>query len=365
MKIAYVIHWNEGPESGVYKKIISQANEWSRLGNSVALLILTRVRNRNWEIQAQNIAVFVESYDDASSRLFGWSKLVSRAKEWQPDVVYHRFDLYYPSLNRLLRQFPSVLEINSNDLPEMRLQNNKLRYWYHRLTRKRVLKAANGVVFVSRELSEAIQYRRYAASRIVIGNGIALEDYSESDEPQSGTTRLVFIGSPGQAWHGLDKILLLAHRNPDWIFELIGVHPGDSPQGSQQDYPNVIFHGRLTREQYHPIMQRANVALGSLAMHRTFIEEASPLKVREYLAYGIPVIIGYRDTDFPENNSFILELPNEHDNVEPHLEKIRSFVRENRGKRVPRAAIAHLDTRSKENVRVGYMRQLAKMGEDD
>jgi hypothetical protein len=90
------------------------------------------------------------------------------------------------------------------------------------------------------------------------------------------------------------------------------------------------------------------------------MQEACPLKVREYLAYGLPVIIGCKDTDFTESAPFILRLPNSEDNIETSLSAIESFVSKWKGKRVPREAIAHLDLEVKESQRVKFFEDVLR-----
>jgi glycosyltransferase involved in cell wall biosynthesis len=356
MKIAYLIHWNEGPESGVFKKICSQVNEWMKLGNEVRLFIYTSRKTNDWDLHCGQIEIVIQQYEGWRNRFSLFRNLVDLTEQWKPDIIYHRFDLYYPYLDRLLRKHPSVLEINSNDLAEMRLRPG-VRYWYHLLTRTRVLKVSQGFVFVSKELSEEKHYSRYAKSKIVIGNGVELDKFPPAAVPQNEQIRLVFIGSPRQSWHGTDKIVWLAKHQPSWTFDMIGI---DRLQMVEDVIPiNMTFHGKLTKDQYQPIMQQADVAIGSLAMHRAMMKEASPLKVREYLAYGIPVILGYRDTDFPDNNTpFILELPNESNNIETNMDKIKNFSIYWAGKRVKREWVQHLDTKQKEANRIAYMKSI-------
>ena len=70
-------------------------------------------------------------------------------------------------------------------------------------------------------------------------------------------------------------------------------------------------------------MSAADVAIGTLSLHTKQMEEACPLKVREYLAWGLPVIIGYKDTEFPApDTAFLLQLPNNPTNVHDHLDQI-------------------------------------------
>ncbi|MUG25291.1 glycosyltransferase [Paenibacillus macerans] len=441
MKIAYLIHWNEGPDSGVYKKVTGQALAWASLGHEPALFLFTSRHGESWEEAAGGgIPVIVETYRGKPGRLARFRALLADLRAWGPDVVYHRFDLYYPSLPRLLREFPSVLEINTNDVSELALERGpgRLRYYYHRLTRRFVLGAAGGFVFVSGELAEAPCFRRYAKDKAVIGNGIDLaryalareggevrpveaqaaevqvaeaqavgaqaagacnpssrevgqaaspaEDGSEAEPmaedtcftdscassagphaPAAGphsaaslagaedAVRFVFLGSAGQAWHGVDHIAELAAAKPHWRFDIVGVERGELALPIP---PNMTFHGRLLQRGYQPLLDRADIAIGTLALYRKGMEEASPLKVREYLANGLPVITAYRETDFPDPVPFVLQLPNRPGNVLENLPAIERFARSWKGRRVEPNGIGHLDTAVKEAARVGYMERI-------
>src|SRR5205807_8242905 len=123
---------------------------------------------------------------------------------------------------------------------------------------------------------------------------------------------LVYSGSPWQCWQVLDKLVQLAVAEPDWQFDVIGPRAAEL-RGAPE---NVAVHGFLDRERYAPLYARADVAVGQLALHRRGVDENSPLKVREYLAYGLPVISGHRDPDFPSPEPwFLLRLPNNESNV--------------------------------------------------
>src|SRR5690606_15038371 len=109
----------------------------------------------------------------------------------------------------------------TNDLTEMRIEGG-LRYVYHLLTRRWILRAANGYVFVSKELSVHSHYEKYVQDHIVIGNGIELAVIPQfAVHAPTPTVRLVFIGSSGQSWHGIDKIAQLANLQTEWSFDII------------------------------------------------------------------------------------------------------------------------------------------------
>jgi hypothetical protein len=154
-------------------------------------------------------------------------------------------------------------------------------------------------------------------------------------------------------YQGIDKILCLAKAFPRWSFDIVGY------EMRRKDLPsNVRFYGHLSRSEYESILAGADVAIGTLSLYIKNMEEACPLKVREYLAYGIPTIIGYKDTDFPNGAPFLLCLPNTPDNVEKNLDRIEAFVLSWKGKRVPRSEIEHLDLKVKEEKRIIFIEEV-------
>ena len=125
---------------------------------------------------------------------------------------------------------------------------------------------------------------------------------------------------------------------------------------------NVHIHGFLDRTGVMDVLAKSDVACGSLALHRNHIQEASPLKVREAAAYGIPLVLAYRDPDLMNLRSeCLLQLPNTEDNVLSHVEQIRSFAHQMMGKRIQREAIAGLiDQSHKEDLRLAFFGEVLK-----
>lgn len=355
MKIAFLsLHWNCTGESGVLKKVRSQVECWTAMGHEVKLFLFSYYPDI-WD----GLARVPVQHTYAPSPLARAPKieaLVNQLSAWQPDIAYLRLNTYYPALERLVSSTPTVLEMNTNYNTQYRSHKSKAKYFYYLLTRDRIPKKSSGMVFVAREIASA--YPHYEQPTLVLGNGIDLACYQPLSTPTNPFPHLVFLGSPGVPWNGIDKILWLASKYRKWQFDLIGPVPADLDQPLP---PNVSAHGMLAQGEYEPILEHADIAVGSLALHRKGMDEASPLKVREYLAYGLPTIIAYHDTDFERPAPFLLQIPNTPDNVVTHAAAIERFVAEWHGKRVPREEIAHLDLKNKERERLSFFRQVLQI----
>ena len=357
MRIAYLCHcdFDGHPErSGVYRKILYQVECWRRLGHDVAVFHVSA--SDGGAYGTADLAWHVFPYPNRSyfSRMHAWNSAARFVLRWRPDVVYHRCDLWYPAVQELTRRVPLVLEVNTDDLGEYRM-SSRARSTYNRLTRGFLLRAASGLVFVSAELSKLPQYDRFGKPHIVIGNGIRLEDYAVQAPTHNACPRLVFLGSDKQPWQSIDDILALAGIKADWLFDLVGV------SASRCTGQNVACHGSMCREEYERILGRADVAIGTLALYRNGLTESSSLKVREYLAYGLPVIMGCKDTDFPLPVPFILQLLNRQGSLVSEIAAVEGFVSTWMGKRVPKEDIGQIDMEPKERKRLLFLKEVLEL----
>jgi len=355
MKIAYIVYWNVSHESGVLKKITRQIHVWCQEGCDVKLFAFSP-NTTPWQ-GLSNIDVTIVHASRLRNAILKSQMLFEKVDSWKPDLIYFRFNTYYPGMSRLMASFPTVLEVNSNVLSEMKATAPFYLYWYHRFLCEIALRDAAGFALLTYEASA--NFSKYKKPVVVIGDSVDFSKFPESPAPGNLVPRVVFITSATAAWHGLDKILWLSKQCQGWHFDLIGVNEADVRHCASY---NVSAHGFLKHEQYDSLMISADIAIGTLALHRIGMTETAPLKVREYLAYGLPTVIGYHDTDFPQPVDFLLEIPNTQQNVMDHFEEIVRFVRYWSGKRVPRTNVSHLDVNAKEKKRLAFFKEVLQSG---
>lgn len=350
MRVGYLVHFRGGRETGIYRKVREHVTEWSRRGVEVGLFVATDAAGReDWSAipQTRRVAILPER---AALSLATRERVSMALRRWRPDVVYARHGLAYPGFILAARSIPTVLEINADDVAEFGLTST-WRSAYGRLSRSLLLRSAAGLVHVTSELSRSPSFTGFGKPSIVVANGIDLAAVPPFPAPANATPHLVFVGHPGSPWHGVEHVLELARSFPTWQFDLVGPSADDVSSAP----PNVIAHGVRPNEAYREVLADADVAIGSLGLYRDRLEEASPLKVREYLARGIPTIIGYRDTDFPDGAPLILRVPNEPTGITSSLPLIEAFVTRAMGQRVPVESVAHLDVRVKEDERLRFL----------
>lgn len=154
---------------------------------------------------------------------------------------------------------------------------------------------ADGVISVSKPL-ELLRKSQGARNVITIPNGVVLEYFSEARQKEPHPPTLLYIGLLSEAW-GIDLVLeaLPAIRQdvPDVRFMIVGA--GDYAEELSritlklglQDL--VVFYGRQPYRELAKYTRQADVGI-AIYKTRKFVEYASPMKIKDYLAAGLPVI---------------------------------------------------------------------------
>lgn len=353
MKIAYILSHNISTNDGVVKKIVDQVKSWRNFGGVVEVFVITPNTNNTSILSAHTY----DFHGALLSRLKCNQKLLNDVKAFSPDLIYFRYDQWSRNIEVLSKTYPLIIEANTNGINEAKLQlkthfsiKSILRYVATQLLHKRILRISKGIVAVTHEIYQGSGYKATIASHTIIPNSISIDNYVHHNiEPTGNRPSLFFIGSPGQAWHGVDKIVSISENLPEYDFHIVGIEGSDST--------NCFYYGYLNQEQYKPLMQKSCVAFGTLALERKGMKEACPLKVREYLANGLPVILGYEDTALLHNPPWVLRI-NQVDSST--VDKIRGFVQKYQYTRVPKNELNSIDTNHLERVRFEFLHTFIK-----
>ncbi|MBC7879008.1 MAG: hypothetical protein H7Y59_17690 [Anaerolineales bacterium] len=358
MRIAYVsLHWPRTLISGVGKKIVRQIGAWTAAGHEVQLFMHSIRRESDAPLIPGKVFYYPESGRLAGewNRVIAARHLLDAVTLYCPDIIYLRYGMYVYPIHHLAKIAPLVEEITTNDL----VQHEGLglvHSLYNRLTRGIIIRHTSGVVYLSNELANSRFNSIFQKPKKVIGDGIDLNNIQPLPAPNNQNPQLVFIGSPGSLWQGVDKLYFLAKTSPDIGVHVIGY---DLIEGINSLPDNMKLYGYLKTEEYKKVLAGMDCAIGSLALHRIQLNESSPLKTRECLALGLPMVLPYKDTDLNDLKcSFLLKIPNREDNVQTHVHAIRDFAYQMRGHRVERKQIINLDQASKELERVSFFKEM-------
>jgi len=238
-----------------------------------------------WAAEAAELAYNVPAY----------RQLAQAAREFRPDVIYERANLFFlagATLARRLR-LPYLLEVNA-PLADERARHGNLRLGRLAAAAERhTWRAADRVLPVTEVLADRIAREGVPRERItVIPNGIQLAHYPEpAPRPPSGPLTLGFVGFI-RDWHGMDKVVRsMAGWNGAEALQLRVVGDGPARSGLESLAASlgigerVRFDGVVDHEVIPGLVAGFDIALQPAA-----VAYASPLKVFEYMAAGRAIV---------------------------------------------------------------------------
>lgn len=350
MKIAYYCTWDFNLNDGVTTKINNQVNCWKERGNEVR--IFNKYKNNHRALK------IIKGYYD--------SNLLKKLNHYRPDIVYIRSEPFTITQLCILSRFRCVIEINTDDIEELRIDHSlygRLKFLYTLCFRRIVYHKVSGIVFVTQELQKKKYMNPYNKESIVCPNSIVFrrETILPEIRHENNEYNLIFIGTPNQPWHGIDRLERIAAFTPQITYHIVG---SDKPVHYRDKKPcNVKYYGWLQRMDYIELCQKCDAAIGTLALYRKGLNEACPLKTREYISMGLPIIIGYNDTMFIEIKSlpwWVLVLPNDDSADECIAASVESFLRKIAGRRIPLEEIEEFTSLSNyEDKRLRFLSSLA------
>jgi glycosyltransferase involved in cell wall biosynthesis len=255
-------------------------------GESRGLATLRRLLP-GWALELAELAYSVPS----------WLRLRQAAREFRPDVIYERYNLYYLAGAMVARSagVPLLLEVNA-PLAEERtrfagLRLRRLARWSENLVWRR----ADRVLPVTAVLSEHLVAAGVPRDRIeVIPNGIELEHFPEPAEASTRDSEPLVLGFVGfvREWHGLDAVVraIAAWRGrPSLSLLVVGdgpARPGLEELAAELGIADrVRFTGLAERDAVPGLIASFDIALQPAS-----VPYASPLKVFEYMAAGRAIV---------------------------------------------------------------------------
>lgn len=218
------------------------------------------------------------------------------------DLIYERYSLWSYSAMEFAqsRGIPSVLEVNA-PLIEEQTQHRQLVYRNKaKQVATRAFRAAHRLVAVSDEVKDYLARWGIAAKVQVIPNGVNHHHFPANLEPAlpktSNTFTVGFVGSL-KPWHGLPHLVeaftQLYQRVPQARLLIIGDGPQRESLTTELEQRGLrtvtTFTGAVAPDQIPGLLAAMDVAVAPYPARSDFY--FSPLKVVEYMAAGLPVVV--------------------------------------------------------------------------
>jgi hypothetical protein len=191
------------------------------------------------------------------------------------------------------------------------VENGFLPLFREYLFRKEIHNYSTVKIAVSHEISNELIKIGKRVKTIVVSNSIDVSNFKMRGPVKfkSDVIRFFMLIGFEADWHGVERIVK-SLQNYDGDFNLqITFFGCQSQELILKDFKNskveFVFLPQIHRNELHEILCEYHIGIGTLAAYKKKMYEASPLKVREYIARGFPIIIGYEDTDL--NNQASIE----------------------------------------------------------
>ncbi|MGC9268579.1 glycosyltransferase family 4 protein [Acidiphilium sp.] len=227
-----------------------------------------------------------------------WWRLRQAAREFNPDFIYERYNLYYLAGMWLARQrnIPFLVEVNA-PLAAERIAHGGLKLGgLARWAERTVWRAADRVFAVTAVLGARMTAVGVAPGRVVITpNGIDLARFAERQAGvgrEPGGERRAVLGFIGfvRPWHGIEPVIEALAASPErFDFIIAGEGPARASLEAMVaahglgDY--VTFAGLVARDAVPAFLAGIDIALQPRA-----VDYASPLKLFEYMAAGCAIV---------------------------------------------------------------------------
>ena len=239
------------------------------------------------------------------------------------------FDRRYIGFLRELRckyqEAKIILEIPTYPYGKELLSSKTMWPWFFKdiMYRHQIMKYINRIVTYTDD--EYI----YGIPTIRVKNGITVDKIQPIINEYNNEIHLLAVAQ-FQKSHGYERVIKGLNRyykmehSENVILNMVGY-------GTEISYykklvakynleDKVIFHGYKQGDDLNKIYAFTDVALGVFGLYKRGISKSSALKIREYLAYGLPVVSGCREDAFDNNLEceFYKEYSNDNSDINIH-----------------------------------------------
>lgn len=249
-------------------------------------------------------------------RVFLWKYVRTAAKSY--DVVLVRHSVVDPFESLCLRRHRNVAIVHhTKSVEELVATGHPVLARVESVLRRLNKSWARWPIGVTGELSQCARGKGCAADHdLVLPNGIEISQSQMAVRLPTGGVQVLFIASNFAPWHGLDRLLgALTEWSPKRGERLTLHLVGDLTEAQildieavRSDRVAVRIYGMLDAESITQLFMQADVGIGSLALDRKGMRDACTLKVREYLAAGVAVYSGHRDSGLPDDFPYYLKV---------------------------------------------------------
>ena len=322
MKALFLIFHGFNPANGISKKIHYQVNGLKACGVDTRLCYMDETTGRKLRMVDNHV---LRDYGSGlKSKLLKrteYSSIIEYARKERVDFVYMRSDHNaHPFTIHMVRKLKETGIKVVMEIPTYPYDQE-----YESLSRRKFLFIDQCFrKILARQLSGIVTFSDYpiifGKPALQISNGVDFSQIPLKRKINDTNHELHLIGvAEIHYWHGFDRLVrglanyYQTHPSYKVYFHIIGEFFGEREkkeilpvikQHGLEEY--IILHGARHGKELDDLFEQADMAIGSLARHRSGIIHIKTLKNREYAARGLSFIYSEIDSDF-ENKPYILK----------------------------------------------------------
>lgn len=327
MKKGYYIYFDATISTGVAKKVTMQINEMNKKMQVEKITVIQR--ERCFLSRVYGLLPWV-------SNKYDYDELLSKIEN--PDFIYIRAILvdckYIKFLQCIKDKYPNckmVVEYPTYPYKKELIDDiTMILYYYKDLIYQNELKK-----YVDRIVTFSEDQEIFGIPTIKIRNGIIVDEVTPIQSCYPNTDSIVLIAvAYMQKYHGYERLIRGLReyyiKDAGKRVELLLV--GEGPE--LQTYKTLcdeyglsdVVHicGKKEGEELDSLYDKADIAVATLGGYKIGIHMFSSLKTREYMAKGLPMVIGAPvDVFYDKDTPYYLEFPNDDSTID--VEKIVQF----------------------------------------
>lgn len=342
MKALFLIFHGFSEANGISKKIHYQVNAFKECGVDMRLCYLTDKNDQKvrW-IDNEILQDYGNGYKGKILKRIEFNSINRYAIENHIDFIYMRFDhnanpfTFYMAWRMKRAGIKVVMEIPTYPYDqEYSRTSTKIRMLGDKLWRKPLA----GQLF--RIITFSDYDKIFGIPTIQISNGIDFRQIPLKTSINDTADEIHLIGvAEIHYWHGFDRLvrgLDIYYRNePKYkvYFHIVGDFFGRKEkdailpllEANEILRQYIILHGAKYGKELDDLFEQSDMAIGSLARHRSGITKIKTLKNREYAARGLSFTYSENDSDFDER-PYIMKVPANEDPI--NVEEIIRFYKQ-------------------------------------
>lgn len=340
MKLAYV-NLLLLDSVGTENKYLSQSKAASKAGIDMDVILMMPLESRTSpNLHVARFLHFKNRY--VMKILYNLAKfhLITGAFDLSSyDRIILRYPFADPTFGALFDRYPGriITEHHADEIKELETFGTKagrFKVVLEKTFGPLVLSRVSGIIGVTDEIRR-LQLGKISTTKpsAVVSNGCDVDGVNfTSFRPFDGRTlTLIFVATHFVSWHGLDRLLdsIAIYKGSTTIrLILVGqiVYQRDIKRIHRLSKMKVQVEKRdiLRGKALDECFRESNIAVGTLALHRKGIKQACTLKIRDYIARGIPFIYGYEDVDIDKNCDFAMRLEDSEEPID--IDRVIEFA---------------------------------------